>query len=82
MLTSNSQEPRGRRGSSWSERVILLLLQGLTAAARGAPRHDQRSLSGGYDANVLERCSSESEGTIIDILERCNKYVAVREVQS
>jgi len=53
-----------------------------TAAARGAPRHDQRSLSGGYDANVLERCSSESEGTIIDILERCNKYVAVREVQS
>ena len=42
-----------------------------TAAARGAPRHDQRSLSGVYDAYVLERCSSESEDTTIDILERC-----------
>ena len=42
-----------------------------TAAARGAPRHDQRSLSGVYDVYVLERCSSESEGTITDILELC-----------
>ena len=48
------------------------------AAARGAPRHDQRSLSGVYDsttpmryAYVLERCSSESEDTTTDILERC-----------
>ena len=41
------------------------------AAARGAPRHDQRSLSGVYDAYVLERYSSESEDTTTDILERC-----------
>jgi len=41
-----------------------------TAAARGAPRHDQRSLSGVYDTYVLERCMSESEDIAIDILER------------
>jgi len=42
-----------------------------TAAARGAPRHDQRSLSGVYDTYVLERCMSESEDITADILERC-----------
>ena len=42
-----------------------------TAAARAAPRHDQRSLSGVYDAYVPERCISESEDTTIDIRERC-----------
>ena len=43
----------------------------ITAAARGAPRHDQRSLSEVYDTYVLERCVSESEDITIDILERC-----------
>ena len=57
-------------------RVLLRRLRPLeeingTAAARGAPRHDQRILSGVYGAYVLERCSSESEDTTIDILERC-----------